>query len=283
MSDMLQARRVDAAAIPTIDIAGLFAARLSERQGVAQHMRAACEHNGFFYIDNHGIPADLIDQVMAHTKSFFALPLAAKLALDKRHSKANRGYEPLGGQTLEPGAPPDLKEGFYIGPEVAADDPRAAKFNRGPNQWPPAAPAFRAVMETYRDQMTALAARLLRGLALSGYGYSVFASDKAIAQRPETIRKFVKVMREAAAMAPTDPKGVAEAMKAAFPEMDPALIEAQFQTIVPLIDNPISKAEGLGTFDKERLAKTWEWTAKAQNIPLDKLDPEKSVTRVFLN
>src|SRR5262249_23166547 len=34
-----------------------------------------------------------------------------------------------------------------------------------------------------------------------GYGYSVFASDKAIAQRPETIRKFVKVMREAAAMA----------------------------------------------------------------------------------
>jgi NitT/TauT family transport system substrate-binding protein len=116
-----------------------------------------------------------------------------------------------------------------------------------------------------------------------GYGYSVFASDKAIAQRPETIRKFVKVMREAAAMAPSDPKGVTEAMKAAFPEMDPVLIEAQFQTIVPLIDNPISKAEGLGTFEKERLAKTWEWTAKAQNIPLDKLDPEKAVTRVFLN
>jgi isopenicillin N synthase-like dioxygenase len=167
MSETLQARRVDAAAIPTIDIAGLFSARLSERQAVAQHMRAACEHNGFFYIDNHGIPGDLIDQVMAHTKAFFAQPLNAKLALDKRHSKANRGYEPLGGQTLEPGAPPDLKEGFYIGPEVAADDPRAAKFNRGPNQWPPADPAFRVVMETYRDQMTALATRLLRCLALS--------------------------------------------------------------------------------------------------------------------
>jgi NitT/TauT family transport system substrate-binding protein len=116
-----------------------------------------------------------------------------------------------------------------------------------------------------------------------GYGYSVFASDKAIAQRPETIRKFVKVMREAAAMAPADPAGVVAAMKAAFPEIDPVLIEAQFQTIVPLIDNPISKAEGLGTFDKARLAKTWEWTAKAQNIPLDKLDPEKAVSRAFLN
>jgi isopenicillin N synthase-like dioxygenase len=56
MSDTLQARRVDAAAIPTIDIAGLFTARLSDRQAVAQHMRAACEHNGFFYVDNHGFP-----------------------------------------------------------------------------------------------------------------------------------------------------------------------------------------------------------------------------------
>jgi isopenicillin N synthase-like dioxygenase len=167
MSETLQALRVDAAAIPTIDIAGLFGARLSDRQAVAQHMRAACEHNGFFYVANHGISGDLIDQVMAHTKTFFALPLAAKLSLDKRQSKANRGYEPLGGQTLESGAPPDLKEGFYIGPEVAADDPRAAKFNRGPNQWPPADAAFRTVMEAYRDQMTALAKRLLCGLALS--------------------------------------------------------------------------------------------------------------------
>jgi len=116
MSETLQALRVDAAAIPTIDIAGLFGARLSDRQAVAQHMRAACEHNGFFYVANHGISGDLIDQVMAHTKTFFALPLAAKLSLDKRQSKANRGYEPLGGQTLEPGAPPDMKEGFYSGP-----------------------------------------------------------------------------------------------------------------------------------------------------------------------
>jgi NitT/TauT family transport system substrate-binding protein len=115
-----------------------------------------------------------------------------------------------------------------------------------------------------------------------GYGYSVFASDKAIAERPEAIRKFVKVMREAATMALSDPKGVAAAMKATFPEMDPALLEAQFLTIVPLMDNPISKSEGFGTFDKARLAKTWEWTANAQNIPLDKMDPEKSVTRAFL-
>jgi NitT/TauT family transport system substrate-binding protein len=64
--------------------------------------------------------------------------------------------------------------------------------------------------------------------------------------------------------------------------MDADVVEKQFDTIVPLIDNPISKAEGLGTFNKDRLFKTWEWTAKAQDMPLDKIDPEKTVDRSFI-
>ena len=86
----------------------------------------------------------------------------------------------------------------------------------------------------------------------------------------------------AAKAALKDPKDVAKTMKAVFPEMDEALVEEQFMTIVPLIENDITKAEGFGTLDKTRLAKTWEWTAKAQNTPLDKLDPEKVVNRSFL-
>jgi NitT/TauT family transport system substrate-binding protein len=71
-------------------------------------------------------------------------------------------------------------------------------------------------------------------------------------------------------------------MKASFPEMDSALVEKQFLTIVPLIDNPIMKAEGLGAFQKQRLYTTWEWTAKAQNLPLDRIDPETAVDRSFI-
>jgi len=115
-----------------------------------------------------------------------------------------------------------------------------------------------------------------------GYGYSLFAADKLIAERPDTVRTFVKVFAEATKMALADPKGVAACLKVTFPEMDVDLIEQQFQTIVPLIDNPVSKAEGFGTFTKDRLFKTWEWTAKAQNIPLDKIDPEKTVDRSFI-
>jgi NitT/TauT family transport system substrate-binding protein len=115
-----------------------------------------------------------------------------------------------------------------------------------------------------------------------GYGYSVFVSDKLIASQPDVVKRFVKAYIAAAKAALADPKDVAKAMKAVFPEMDEALVEQQFMTIVPLIQNDITQKEGFGTLEKARLAKTWEWTAKAQNVPLDKLDPEKAVNRSFL-
>jgi NitT/TauT family transport system substrate-binding protein len=115
-----------------------------------------------------------------------------------------------------------------------------------------------------------------------GYGYSLFVADKMIAERPEVVRTFVKTFVEGIKLALADPADVARSMKQIFPEMDEALVLEQFRTIVPLIDNPIEKAEGLGSFQKDRLFKTWEWTAKAQNMPLDKLDPEKAVNRSFI-
>jgi hypothetical protein len=39
---------------------------------------------------------------------------------------------------------------------------------------------------------------------------------------------------------------------------------------VPLMVNAIEKADGPGSFEKKLLAETWEWTAKAQGLPLDK-------------
>jgi NitT/TauT family transport system substrate-binding protein len=115
-----------------------------------------------------------------------------------------------------------------------------------------------------------------------GYGYSVFASDKAITERPDVVRRVVKAWLKAAQMALADPKDVARSMKVIFPEMDAKIVEEQFLTLVPLLDNEITKKEPLGTLEPKKLAVTWEWTAKSQNIPLDKLDPEKAVNRSFL-
>ncbi|HMN80176.1 MAG TPA: 2-oxoglutarate and iron-dependent oxygenase domain-containing protein [Burkholderiaceae bacterium] len=132
-------------------------------------LREVCERHGFFYLRNHDIDPPLIDEVFAQTARLFALPLADKLALDRAHSRCNRGYEPLRAQTLQSGAPPDLKEGFYLGTDLPPDDPRvlAGRFNQGPNQWPSGLPGFRETMQRYFDQCYRLAGRVVRGLALS--------------------------------------------------------------------------------------------------------------------
>ena len=155
-------------ALPVLDVSALNGA-VRQRRALARDIRTACEATGFFYAANHGIPQPLIDSVLAQSRAFFALPLAERLAIDKKLSPCNRGYEPMRAQILEAGAPPDLKAGFYIGADIALDDPRvrAGQFNVGPNQWPSGLSAFRGVMEEYFLAATALSVRLMRGLALS--------------------------------------------------------------------------------------------------------------------
>ena len=138
-------------ALPLIDISGLRSHDPVDQHLVAEQLRQACEQRGFFYITGHGIDPALISSLFAASQRFFDLPMTEKLAVDKKLSRCNRGYEPLRAQTLESGAPPDLKESFYAGAEVAANDARvlAGRFNTGPNQWPETLPDFRAVMQNY--------------------------------------------------------------------------------------------------------------------------------------
>lgn len=169
MTAALEATKVSPESLPVIDISGLYSASAADRKAVGAHLRAACLDKGFFYISRHGISEKLVDDVFAEAAGFFVLPIEQKNDVSKLKSKANRGYETLQGQTLEPGAPPDLKEGYYIGPEHTPDDPRvvAGMFNHGANQWPAPRPRFKPVMEEYLQVMLDLSARMMRGMALS--------------------------------------------------------------------------------------------------------------------
>jgi isopenicillin N synthase-like dioxygenase len=169
MASALEAARVSAASLPVIDISGLTGANAADRQKVGAALRAACVDKGFFYVRNHDVSESLVDDVFKEAAAFFAMPAEQKAEVDKARSKANRGYEPLQGQTLEPGTPPDLKEGYYIGPDHKPDDPRviAGMFNHGANQWPAQRPNFRPVMQAYLDIMLDLSARMMSGIALS--------------------------------------------------------------------------------------------------------------------
>ncbi len=92
--------------LPVFDVAAL------DRGEQSVALREACEGIGFFYVQGHGVGAALIEEAAAQMRAFFALPVEQRLAVALAKSPCNRGYEPMQAQTLEPGMPPDLKEGF---------------------------------------------------------------------------------------------------------------------------------------------------------------------------
>lgn len=153
--------------LPVVDIANLSSSDPVARRNVADQLCSAATSYGFFYCVGHGIPLALMEAVMKESRAFFALPMTVKTTVDKAASHCNRGYEPLGGQTLQPGSMPDRKEGFYIGEEIAEGDQRYGRFNQGPNQWPADLPSFRPVMMAYFGALSVVSATLIRGMALS--------------------------------------------------------------------------------------------------------------------
>ena len=155
--------------LPIINIADLSAQDLDKRKQVGRDLRVACLDKGFFYCTGHGIPQGLIDAVLVQARLFFSQNLATKQKVDKTRSSCNRGYEHLGGQTLEANTLPDNKEGFYIGLDLPEEDPRvvAGRFNRGPNLWPQELPGFKSTMQAYFSAMQDLGERLMDGIALS--------------------------------------------------------------------------------------------------------------------
>jgi NitT/TauT family transport system substrate-binding protein len=149
----------------------------------------------------------------------------------------------------------------------------------GTINWITVAPAFAKPLAETGKKLKVIA---WSDYGFDGYGLSVFASEKILTERPETVKKFMRAYMKATAMAIADPGAAAAALKAMVPEVDVDVAKAQFSASVPLIVNAISKKDGGGAFDKALLAKTWKWTAEAQNMPLDKLDPETAVDRSFL-
>jgi isopenicillin N synthase-like dioxygenase len=157
------------AAPPIVSLAGMRSRNQAARLAVGSAFRSACLDKGFLYIVDHGVAPGLIEAMFTQTKRFFDLPMQRKLAVDMAQSACHRGYEKLRAQVLEAGAPPDLKEGFYIGNHLTEDDPRviAGLFNHGPNIWPENLPGWQETMETYFAQMCDLCRLTMRALALS--------------------------------------------------------------------------------------------------------------------
>jgi isopenicillin N synthase-like dioxygenase len=154
-------------AIPVIDISPLIDGSPAQAQAVATVLGHACRDVGFFYISGHGVLPALTKRVFDTSAAFFTAPAAMQQAVSFSGPGGNRGYIKLGGETLDPGKPPDVKEAFNIGLELPPEDPEMvarAPF-RAANLWPDM-PDFRDTMLDYFNRVWRLGRDLHRGFAL---------------------------------------------------------------------------------------------------------------------
>ncbi len=155
--------------VPVIDLETFLKGSPESKSRVARKIGDACRDVGFFYITSHGVPQNLVDEVLVQARRFFALPLKEKMRISIEKSPNHRGYFPIGGENVDPENTLDLKEGFDMALELGSDDPdvRAGKPLHGPNQWPEDLPSFREALSTYYDAMLGLGRTLCRAFAIS--------------------------------------------------------------------------------------------------------------------
>ncbi|XP_076951045.1 azadirone synthase LFS-like isoform X2 [Bidens hawaiensis] len=154
-------------------------------------LKQACMDSGFFYVTNHGISQELMDQVFAQSKNFFDLPLDEKMKLLR--NEKHRGYTPVFDELLDPVKQlhGDHKEGFYIGVEVPEDDSKAQRTFFGPNLWPnrDILPGWRQTMEKYHQQALEVVRKTARLIALA------LDLDANFFERPEILGDPIAILR----------------------------------------------------------------------------------------
>ncbi|MGY1748975.1 isopenicillin N synthase family dioxygenase [Modestobacter sp. SYSU DS0511] len=143
--------------VPLVDLAPWYRGDAPARRQVATDVdRALCEV-GFVLLTGHPVSSALTHCLREEGRSFFARPPAVKAAL--ACFPGGRGWVPPGPPAGPAAPPPDLKEQFCFGPEPP---PRAQ-----PGAWPTDTPGLRPAATAFADRCAAVAAELLRVLALA--------------------------------------------------------------------------------------------------------------------
>lgn len=154
----------------------------------AEQLGEACRHVGFMQVVNHGVDTATLEALFEHSRRLFDLPEHVKRVYLATSENGNRGWTPMGAETLDPAnqTEGDTKEGWYVGlatpvpesPQSIAFAARHAAGGEGwisdhvlcaPNVWPTEAevPGFRDVALQYIDTVCDIGRRVNRLVAMA--------------------------------------------------------------------------------------------------------------------
>ena len=176
--------------LPILDISQLDAGG-DVAEAFRTQLRETTHEVGFFYLVGHGIPQQLIDEVLDVSRKFFALPEHDKLAIENVHSPQFRGYTRTGKELTN--GEVDWREQIDIGEERGTRDGAEDYWRlEGPNLWPVGLPELETAFTEWRTQLSALALRLMRTWAVAlGSPENVF-DDAFAADRAFSLIKVVR-------------------------------------------------------------------------------------------
>ncbi|ROW15942.1 hypothetical protein VPNG_02481 [Cytospora leucostoma] len=132
-------------------------------QKIAKEIYDACHTCGFFYIQNHGIPEQVVTETFALLKRFFALDIDTKMNAHVHKNPAIRGYEPMLETRLDPRTKGEPEQD-YIGKTGRRPPPHITKPQ---NIWPAKAPWWREGLYNYYTHILPLAMKLVKLIALA--------------------------------------------------------------------------------------------------------------------
>ncbi|MCP5083694.1 MAG: isopenicillin N synthase family oxygenase [Alphaproteobacteria bacterium] len=165
------------ATLPVIDLTRLHNGSDEVFEEVATEISSACALSGFFYVSGHGIPEEAVDALRETSRQFFSQSDGHKrqIAINQH----NRGYLGPGEARMRGAAKTDMKEVFFWGRDLPADDPDVVAGIPlcGPNLWPDAPAGFREHVVAYAEAVGRAGDLLLQAIAVSlGAERSFFTS-----------------------------------------------------------------------------------------------------------
>ena len=140
-----------------------FARAKSDPDGFARDLGRSFREIGFAVVSDHGVDQAVIDQALADTKAFFALPDAEKRAYFDPAGGGQRGYTPFATENAKGVTAKDLKEFWHRGRDLPAGSPWEASMP--PNVPVAQIPGFDASTKALYDALDEMGLVLLRAIA----------------------------------------------------------------------------------------------------------------------
>jgi NitT/TauT family transport system substrate-binding protein len=117
---------------------------------------------------------------------------------------------------------------------------------------------------------------------LDMYSATLIASEKFLKERPDVAKRFIAAFKKSIEYANANRKESVEAVRSVVPELKAEDVEGSINDAMLLAINDVSAKDGLGVFEKGRLAESWKRTAQSLKLDPASLDPESVVDRRFV-